>query len=142
MKRHEVAHIKLKEPMVSFLRRNYRVLLAMAVLFIADLGFSDGQMRAAPLLEYDPLRVPPDFVATTLELKVLDAPCRRTIPLLIYLGSDMTPAPLVLFSHGLGGSRQNNAFLGRHWAARNYVAVFLQHPGSDESVWQGKPEVR
>ena len=29
--------------------------------------------------------------------------------------------------------------MGRHWAARGYVAVFLQHPGSDTSVWQGKP---
>ncbi|HEX3127433.1 MAG TPA: dienelactone hydrolase, partial [Thermoanaerobaculia bacterium] len=45
----------------------------------------------------------------------------------------------VLFSHGLGGSREGSAFLGKHWAARGYVAVFLQHPGSDESVWQGKP---
>jgi len=45
----------------------------------------------------------------------------------------------VLFSHGLGGSREGSAFLGRHWAARGYVAVFLQHPGSDGSVWRGKP---
>ena len=32
-----------------------------------------------------------------------------------------------------------SAFLGEHWAARGYVAVFLQHPGSDDSVWKGKP---
>ncbi len=46
---------------------------------------------------------------------------------------------MVLFSHGLGGSREGSAFLGIHWAARGYVAVFLQHPGSDESVWKEKP---
>jgi predicted dienelactone hydrolase len=46
---------------------------------------------------------------------------------------------VVLFSHGLGGSRRGSAYLGRHWAARGYVAVFVQHPGSDESVWQDKP---
>jgi predicted dienelactone hydrolase len=46
---------------------------------------------------------------------------------------------VVLFSHGLGGSRQGSAYLGRHWAARGYVAVFLQHPGSDDSVWKDKP---
>jgi predicted dienelactone hydrolase len=40
----------------------------------------------------------------------------------------------VLFSHGLGGSREGPAFLGEHWAGRGYLAVFLQHPGSDESV--------
>ncbi len=30
-------------------------------------------------------------------------------------------------------------FLGEHWARRGYVTVFLQHPGSDVDVWQGKP---
>jgi predicted dienelactone hydrolase len=46
---------------------------------------------------------------------------------------------VVLFSHGVGGSRAGSIFLGQHWAARGYVAVFVQHPGSDEAVWQGKP---
>jgi predicted dienelactone hydrolase len=40
----------------------------------------------------------------------------------------------VLFSHGLGGSREGSRFLGEHWAGRGYVAVFVQHPGSDISV--------
>ena len=35
--------------------------------------------------------------------------------------------------------RAGSAFLGKHWAARGYVCVFLQHPGSDTSVWKGKP---
>jgi predicted dienelactone hydrolase len=48
----------------------------------------------------------------------------------------------VLFSHGLGGSRKGGGFLGNHWAARGYVAVFLQHPGSDESVWRDVPAQR
>ena len=46
---------------------------------------------------------------------------------------------MVLFSHGLGGSRAGSSFLGKHWAGRGYVAVFLQHPGSDESVWKDQP---
>jgi predicted dienelactone hydrolase len=46
----------------------------------------------------------------------------------------------VLFSHGLGGSREGDAFLGEHWAARGYVAVFVQHPGSDRAVWKDKPQ--
>jgi predicted dienelactone hydrolase len=28
------------------------------------------------------------------------------------------------------------SYLGKHWSARGYVTVFLQHPGSDESVWK------
>jgi predicted dienelactone hydrolase len=46
---------------------------------------------------------------------------------------------VVLFSHGLGGSREGSAFFGNHWAARGYVVVFVQHPGSDESLWRDKP---
>ena len=37
---------------------------------------------------------------------------------------------------GLGGSCEGSAYLGQHWAGRGYVAVFLQHPGSDSAVWQ------
>jgi predicted dienelactone hydrolase len=43
---------------------------------------------------------------------------------------------VILFSHGLGGSREGSPFLGQHWARRGYVCVFLQHPGSDASVWK------
>jgi predicted dienelactone hydrolase len=46
---------------------------------------------------------------------------------------------VILFSHGLGGSRENNPYLGKHWSARGYAVVVVQHPGSDESVWKDKP---
>jgi predicted dienelactone hydrolase len=29
--------------------------------------------------------------------------------------------------------------LGKHWSKRGYISVFLQHPGSDESVWKDEP---
>ena len=44
-----------------------------------------------------------------------------------------------MFSHGLGGSRKGSKFLGERWAARGYLAVFVQHPGSDEFVWKNTP---
>jgi predicted dienelactone hydrolase len=46
---------------------------------------------------------------------------------------------VILFSHGLGGSREGSAYLGQHWSARGYAVVALQHPGSDEAVWKDKP---
>jgi len=42
----------------------------------------------------------------------------------------------VLFSHGLGGSREGNAYLGHHWSARGFAIVAVQHPGSDDAVWR------
>jgi predicted dienelactone hydrolase len=55
------------------------------------------------------------------------------------LPGDKSAAPVILFSHGLGGNRAGSAFFGKHWASRGYVAVFVQHPGSDDSVWKDVP---
>lgn len=88
---------------------------------------------------YDPLAAEKSFKPITVDLTVADAARGREIPLRIYLPESREPAPVILFSHGLGGWRLNNAFLGRHWAARGYAAVFLQHHGSDDAIWRGKP---
>ena len=45
----------------------------------------------------------------------------------------------MLFSHGLGGTREAATYLGNYWAAHGYVAVFLQHAGSDDGVWKNLP---
>ena len=94
-----------------------------------------GKLRAE---SYDPLAVDPTFHAKYVDISFHDASRNRDIPLRIYLPTNTTPEPVILFSHGLGGSRAGSVFLGEHWAARGYVAVFVQHPGSDESVWRGK----
>lgn len=87
---------------------------------------------------YDPLQ--PLFNNTgTVELSVIDIHRDRNLPLLVYVPDNTKPQPIVLFSHGLGGSRYGSSYLGKHWAARGYIAVFLQHPGSDETVWKDKP---
>ncbi|HSV62600.1 MAG TPA: dienelactone hydrolase [Chthoniobacterales bacterium] len=85
---------------------------------------------------YDPLAIDPKFQAQTRELTAHDARRNRDIPVRIYLPSNEKPAPIVLFSHGLGGSRAGSKFLGEHWAARGYVVVFIQHAGSDDAVWK------
>lgn len=87
---------------------------------------------------YDPLAAP-DGDATSLALAIVDAERERTIPLRVYLPAATTPAPVIVWSHGLGGSRDNSPYLGTHWSKRGYVCVFLQHPGSDEAVWRDVP---
>lgn len=74
-----------------------------------------------------------------IDLVVDDDARRRELPLRVYLPIADVSAPVVLFSHGLGGSSKNNPYLGEHWASRGYVAVFMQHPGSDEEVWRDVP---
>jgi predicted dienelactone hydrolase len=87
---------------------------------------------------YDPLAVPDLQGIRTLDVTVKDEMRNREIPIRVYLPTRTTPQPVVLFSHGLGGSRENSPYLGKHWAARGYVVVFIQHHGSDVSVWKGK----
>lgn len=44
--------------------------------------------------------------------------------------------PVVVFSHGLGGSREGAEYLGRHLASHGYAAFHIQHHGSDAAVWK------
>ena len=88
---------------------------------------------------YDPLRLPEGPAPERLELVVKDEPRARELPVRVYLPREKNAAAVVLFSHGLGGSRAGSSYLGVHWASRGYVAVFLQHPGSDEGVWKDRP---
>lgn len=87
---------------------------------------------------YDPLKIAAPATPEPLDLAVKDAERDRVLPIRVYLPAALKPAPVVLFSHGLGGSCQNNPYLGKHWSARGYAVVFVQHPGSDESVWRGQ----
>ena len=124
--------------------------LRIAVVLLAA-GVGSSGARAAPpaaAASYDPMARPaaaaraPD--ATTIhELTVHDADRQRDLRLRVYLPASQKPAPVILFSHGLGGSRTHNSYLGEHWSARGYVVVYLQHPGSDEHIWlDEKPRQR
>ena len=86
---------------------------------------------------YDPLAG--GKPVTHAHYTVRDDARQREVPLRVYLPAATAPAAIVLFSHGLGGNREGYAYLGEHWAARGYLAVFLQHPGSDDSVWKDAP---
>lgn len=110
---------------------NFSFVFALALA----VGFS---ARSA---DYNPLVVDQSFQPTCVDLTVHDSARDRDIPVRVYLPTNAVPEPVILFSHGLGGSRTGSVFLGEHWAARGYVAVFLQHPGSDDSVWKDVPNV-
>ncbi len=90
------------------------------------------------LAAYDPLAKLHTEKVVPLDLTVHDQARNRDIPIRVYRCGEIKSAPVLLFSHGLGGSREMGLYLGEHWAARGYIAVFLQHPGSDTSVWKGK----
>lgn len=110
------------------------------------------EVQAPRSARYDPLARGAEKIEH-IDLVVTDERRNRELPLRVYLpppavgraptgAAKAVPAPVVLFSHGLGGASTNNPYLGEHWAARGYVAVFMQHPGSDESVWKDAPPLQ
>ena len=64
----------------------------------------------------------------------------RVVPIKAYLPVDAhEPRPVILFSHGLGGTRETKQYLGEFWASHGYVSIHMQHIGSDDSVWRDVP---
>ncbi|HEX4858747.1 MAG TPA: alpha/beta hydrolase fold domain-containing protein, partial [Usitatibacteraceae bacterium] len=69
-----------------------------------------------------------------------DAARSRAVPARLYLpAGDAGPSPLVVVSHGIGGSREGYKYLGRYLAANGIAALHLQHTGSDRQLWFGNP---
>jgi predicted dienelactone hydrolase len=78
----------------------------------------------------------PHPVSTLLE-DWQDGARDRTVPVKVYYPSDLkVPCPVIIFSHGLGGSREIYQYLGDHWASYGYVVVHVQHAGSDIAIWK------
>lgn len=86
------------------------------------------------------------FVVRQSDATWRDAVRERDVPVRVYVPAvpEGPPAPtatgtrfpVILFSHGLGGSREGGKLWAAHWASHGYVVVAMQHPGSDESLWK------
>lgn len=89
--------------------------------------------------DYAPKKAVGKFTVETAKLELKDAKRDREVPIKIYYPKEATNAsPVIILSHGLGGSRDGYEFLGRHWASHGYVSVHLQHLGSDDKAWKGQ----
>jgi hypothetical protein len=63
-----------------------------------------------------------------------DAARERVLPLKLRAPQGAEKVPLVIFSHGLGGSRDGGKAWGEHWSQHGYFVIHVQHPGSDKSL--------
>lgn len=92
-------------------------------------------------------RSPASALPTSAEARVIDfewvdlARDRRVPARLYWPAAPATKGsiPLIVFSHGLGGSRKGYSYLGEGWSARGTASLHVQHVGSDETLWQGNP---
>ena len=103
----------------------------------ADRQFSRAQALAAAV------GMPSADTHEVRDLSWIDAARQREVLARVYLpsvGSSPDQAvPLVVFSHGIGGSREGYSYIGRYLAANGIAALHVQHVGSDRSLWAGNP---
>jgi predicted dienelactone hydrolase len=106
---------------------------------VAVLGMALLAAAAAGAADYKPGSGP--YRVRTTDYEWRDTARNRIVPVRIHAPDDPGHLfPVVVFSHGLGGSRAAGAAWGAHWASHGYVAVHLQHAGSDEALWKDSPD--
>ena len=87
-----------------------------------------------------PLLQAQDSRATVLDEIWRDAARQREVPVKLRWPDASVHSgqrPVVLFSHGLGGTRDGGAVWGEAWAAAGFVVLHLQHAGSDLAAVRG-----
>ncbi|HEY4370956.1 MAG TPA: hypothetical protein VGN52_03380 [Burkholderiales bacterium] len=79
-----------------------------------------------------------DAAVRVVDQEWTDTARNRAVPVRLRVPTGSGPYPVILFSHGLGGSRAGGELWGDYWAHHGYIVVHMQHPGSDESLWRGQ----
>ncbi len=107
--------------------------LALAILWVAASG-----CESAPTASRRSAPEPPAGVDESFET-LYDSSRGRDVPVKVYApAGGEGPYPVILFSHGLGSSRQGYVYLGREWASRGFVSIHVQHTASDSEVLRTK----
>jgi Predicted dienelactone hydrolase len=90
------------------------------------------------------------IMATTLPAPAVAAPvvCNavwtdaarggRAVPVRIRMPQGNRRAPVILFSHGLGGDLDAGTDWVTAWNEAGFVTVNIQHAGSDSAIWKGR----
>jgi predicted dienelactone hydrolase len=61
----------------------------------------------------------------------------RIVPYKLYLPAGPGPFPVIVHSHGLGGSREASTYILQAVAEAGFIVVTLQHAGSDSGLLAG-----
>ena len=134
-------------PPYKTLKTKLSVFAAVAIGLVFVAGNCTAALSNEPAAATPPIAAAPKSSAqdsiSVANFEWQDAARNRAVPVRLYL-PDVTatgpaPVPLIVFSHGLGGSRNGYQYLGRFWASQGYASLHVQHIGSDNSLWLGNP---
>ncbi|MGL6349868.1 MAG: alpha/beta hydrolase family protein, partial [Aeromonas sp.] len=124
--------------MIKTLRYLTRICFTAAALALLP-ALAHAQAVGQPPLST--LAASTEHTVQVVDFEWQDTERNREVPVRLYWPEGAADAkgkiPLVVFSHGLGGSRMGYSYLGRHWAAQGFASLHVQHVGSDRSVWGG-----
>ena len=122
--------------------------LLVGAISLATLGCANNQQqawesRAGSRVQAlaDAVGMPAADTHQATDLAWTDNARQRAVLAKLYLPAQSAgkPVPLVVFSHGIGGSREGYSYIGKYLAANGMAALHLQHAGSDRSIWFGNP---
>lgn len=97
----------------------------------------------------------PHHVLTIDQLVLHDAARNKELPLKIYYPEGAGPFPVIVFSHGLYGSKDTYWALAQYWASYGYVCIHPSHADSrqdsgyrgtlrqaiaDPDLWRSRPK--
>ena len=115
----------------------------LVVAATCALVFVIAQNEAAAQATSTPYLPAGGYAVQVTEATWRDGARTRDVPVRLYApkpgdtgGASRERFPVILFSHGLGGSRDGGKLWAGHWASHGYVVVVMQHVGSDESLWK------
>ena len=64
------------------------------------------------------------------DLSLFDSRRKRQLPVKVYYPQGQGPFPVIIFSHGGGGSNKAFSYLGNFWASQGYISI---HPSHNDS---------
>lgn len=142
--------MKLLVPILSQFIANFsapRAAIALIVAFTVLLPCAAGE--GGPERRQPPVAVTnqADEALAVHDFDWVDETRKRAVPARLYWptangagnANKAASLTLVVFSHGIGGSRRGYSYLGRYLAANGIASLHVQHIGSDRELWFGNP---
>ncbi len=101
---------------------------------LVTMGAAAWLALAAGAVQAEDYKAAPGPHTVTVERGVWTDEARdgRAVPWKLFHADDADDAmPVVIWSHGAGGSREGSTFLGEHLASHGYAVFHIQHAGTD-----------
>jgi len=109
--------------------------IILPALFVIAAAIAIGKVHGASPEPYKAVAGP--SAVATLEEDWRDKDHESIVPVKLYYPKDLAnqkALPLIIFSHGLGGSRERYQLWAEHWASHGYIVLLPTHEGSDTAA--------